>query len=188
MSEKFDQKSITLGRKILVISFLLFNVPVGLIAAIIAIGNFDNYYDPYLFGLISGSIGLIVGVIIAKKLKPLFSVTRKLQFEYGGAILMVSFGFIGFSMLLFEQLNQCISTVKECENYVVTDKYYLERKGRYSVSQILLYVDMNGKTEELRCTLPYWETIAIGKHIKVCKQTSAIGFDYLELPDEIRLR
>lgn len=177
---KKNLQRISTLRKVLTVTLLMTFTFGGIFSGGISIGKFENYFHPYSFGLLFATIGLLVGVITAKKLKPYFAVTKKLRSDYGGGIFIVSVGFIGTFMLLGHYINQSLSTIEKCNDYTIIDKYY-QQGGRNKPPQIDLYINLDGKTEKVKCNLPYYNKVEIGDKINICKYSSLIGFDFYKL-------
>jgi hypothetical protein len=123
----------------------------------------------------------LVGIGTAIKLKTLLTVTKKQCYFYGGTTLAVSVGFLGTLLYLGQRLNQNLSKIEKCDNYLVLDKYYYEGGRNKGITQIDLYVDLNGKAEKIKCNKPYFDKVEIGDSINICKFSSAIGFDFYKL-------
>lgn len=84
----------------------------GMFAAIVAIYNFKNYDNPYLFGFTFGTIGLLTGLFIAKKIKSKILISQQMQQNYFQLTMYVAIGFIGLALLLGQKSNTLLSSKK----------------------------------------------------------------------------
>jgi hypothetical protein len=179
-----DFQYISSKRKFITIVILTTFTFFGIICGAIGIYKFENYFHPYLFALLFGAIGFLLGIAIAKKLKPIYAVTEKLRSSYGRNLVTV--GFTGIFLLLGHSLNLSLSTIEKCDNYPIIYKYY--KKGRrHNLDQIVLFVKIEGRREKLRCDKNYFDEVKIGDKINVCKYSSLLGFDFFNLTDKKEL-
>lgn len=155
----------------------------GMFASIVSISKFENYFSPYLFGFTFGILGFIIGIYIAKRIKPHVILNPIMRSNYIQLTGMFSVGFIGCCMLLGFYLNNSTSTIEKCDNFDVVDKIY--RKGGFRRVELnILVVNVDGENHRILCNPNYWQTISVGQQINVCVYKSKIGFDYLTLTNE----
>jgi len=155
----------------------------GMFAAIVAIDNFKNYDSPYLFGFVFGTIGLLVGLLVANKLKSKIIINQKMQQNYDQLTIFIATGFIGIVMLLGQQANTFLSTKEKCDNYLVADKIF--RKGGHRRAELnILVIDVDGVYHRFITNRNYWRTVSAGQQVNVCIYTSKMGFDFIKLTYE----
>jgi hypothetical protein len=170
-------------KKIAVVTGIFVSLFGGMFSAIVAIDNFKNYSSPYLFGFLFGTIGLLAGLLVANKLKNKIIINRQMQSNYYKSTMFIATGFIGFFMLIGQQVNTLLSTKENCDNYTITDKIY--RKGGHKRREInILVINIDGVAHRINTKHIYWRTVSVGQKITVCIYKSKIGFDYLTLPNE----
>jgi hypothetical protein len=182
--KKINLKSISTFRKIVTVTFLMTFAFWGMFSAATTIAKVNNYLHPYYFVFLFGTVGLVVGIMTSIKLKYILTVTKTQYYFYGGTTLITSVGFLGTFLYFGHHLNQNISTVEKCDNYQLLDKYYYEGGRNKGITQVDLYVDLNGKTEKLKCNKPYFDKVEVGDSINICKFSSIIGFDYYKLTNQ----
>jgi hypothetical protein len=161
----------------------ILSVFVGLLTAVIGIKKIVNYYHPYWFGFIFGSIGLVLGIMTALKLKPYIAVNQKIKNDYGLAIMYISTGFIGIILLTGSIINKGLSKVEHRDNFRVINKYRQESRTR-SPEINSLFVNINGNSHRLICRPDYWDKIQIGQSIDLSLYKSKLGFDFIEISDK----
>jgi len=181
-NNKIDLKSISTFRKVVTVTLLMTFTFWGFFAGVMGIFKAQNYLHPYFFVFLFGTIGLLTGILTAKRFKSIFAVTKKLRSDYGGGIFTVSVGFIGTFLLLGHFINQSLST-QGCDNYQIVNKYY-EQGGHNKPVQIDLYVEIDGKIEKIKCKKYYYDKVEIGDKINLCKYSSLLGFDFFKLTDQ----
>ena len=143
-------ENVTTLKKISVISGLFVFLFGGIFTAVIAISNFENYLHPYLFGFTFGTVGLLVGLYVSKKLKPHVILNPKMLSNYSLLSILFSVGFIGCFMLFGLFLNGSLSALEKCDNFIVVEKQF--RKRGYRQAQLnILVANINGKNQRLLC-------------------------------------
>ena len=182
-NNNIDFKSISTLRKVITVTLLILFTFWGIFAGGMSISKLHNYTHPFIFGLLSATFGLLVGISTAKKFKSIFAVTKKLHSDYVGGIFILCIGFIGSFMLLGHYLNQSISTIDKCDNYPIVDKYEFSG-GRRGDIRIELYVVINGIKKKINCNKFYYDKVEIGDEINICIYSSLLGFDFYKLTDE----
>jgi hypothetical protein len=154
----------------------------GLTTTSISVIFIRNYIEAWTFGLVLGTIGYAIGVLITKKLKHIWAVTPKLKYKKTGFEFIIAIGFIGVFILSGHHINQASSKPINCGKYLVVGKYY-NKGGRSSINRIELYIDFNGTIETIHCNLDRYEKAKTGEKVGVCRLSSPIGFDYYLLTD-----
>jgi hypothetical protein len=177
----FDNVSIL--KKVIVVTGIFVSLFGGMFASIVAIDNFKNYDKPYLFGFTFGTIGLLTGLITAKRLKSKILINQKMQQNYSQLTIFILAGFIGLFLLLGQHANTILSTNDKCDNYSVVDKVF--RKGGFRRVELnILVINVDGVYHRYITKSNYWQTISTGQQINACIYKSRIGFDYLKLTEE----
>ncbi len=178
--KKVDLNNVSKLRKAIVTVGIMIFLFWGIAAGAISVSKFENYIHPYFFGFSFATIGLIIGIIIAKKIKPYIVITKKMHTDFFNIILAISVGFIGTSMLLGHSLNVSLSVVEKCDNYMIVDRQF--HKGGFRKPELnIIKINIDGEIFKLLCKHKYWTMIEIGQKVNVCRFKSNIGFDYLVL-------
>jgi len=159
---------------------VILSIFIGIFGAIVGIDKIRNYYHPYLFGLIFGGIGVIIGIWFSKKVKRYIAVNPKTKQNYVTVILFIAIGFFGVSLMLGSFLNQGLSEIDKCDRYKVINKYRQESRFRQPEVNSLV-VDLNGKQIRLVCSRNYWFRTSIGQRIDLCLHKSKLGFDFISV-------
>jgi len=156
---------------------------IGIFTSIVGINNIVNYFHPYFFGFIFGGIGLVLGIMVAIKIKPYVAVNQKQKRDYWLPIMYISACFFGISVLTGSMINQEFSKVENCDNYTVINKYRQEyRRGSPEINSLV--VEINGESHRLVCNFNYWDRIDIGQTINLCLYKSKLGFDYVKITND----
>lgn len=170
-------------KKLIVVTVIFVSLFGGMFAAIVAIDNFKNYENPYLFGFVSGTIGLLTGLFFTRKIKSAILINQKMHQTYSQLTIFMLTGFIGLFLLLGQNANTILSNKEECNNYSVVDKIF--RKGDYKLIELnILVINIDGVYHRYITKPNYWHTISTGQQIDVCIYKSIIGFDHLKLTNE----
>jgi hypothetical protein len=170
-------------KKVVVVTGIFVSMFGGMFAAIVAIDNFKNYENPYLFGFTFGTIGLLIGLFTAKKIKSKILINQKMQQNYSQLTIFIVTGFIGLVLLLGQNANTILSTKEKYDNYLVVDKVF--RKGGYRRVELnILVLNIDGVYHRYITNPNYWQTVSVGQQINACIYKSTIGFDYLKLTNE----
>jgi len=156
----------------------------GIFLAVTAIITIRNYFQPYLFLIFIGIISAIISFISTRKIKPYLKLNNKQSNDYYLTYLYICIGFFGLLLFICNKLNVTFLSDKICDNYSIVDKEHIERQGRYSTDESILYLDFGGRTEKVLLNYKYWNQVQIDDEINVCKGKSHIGFDFLTLTDE----
>jgi hypothetical protein len=159
---------------------VILSIFIGIFGAIVGIDIIRNYYHPYLFGLIFGGIGVIIGIWFSKKVKRHIAVNPLAKQNYATVIMFIATGFLGVSLLFGSLLNQGLSEIEKCDKYQVINKYRQESRSRQPEVNSLV-VDLNGKSFRLVCSRNYWSRTPIGQRIDLCLHKSKLGFDYVSV-------
>ena len=152
----------------------------GIITTVVGINKIQNYYHPYWFGLIFGGFGIITGIWISLKLKPIIAVNQQLKSDYYLTILYISIGFFGFFLLAGSFLNQGLSKIDTCDNFPIINKYRHESHFRQPEINSLV-VNINGESCRLICSRDFWYRTSIGQSIDLCLYKSKLGFDFVTM-------
>lgn len=166
----------------MIVTGLFFSLFGGIVAAVVGVSYFENYNSPYLFGFITGTLGLIAGLWVTKKLKPYVVFNPKISESYSNLAILFSVGFIGAFMLAGQYLNSAMSTLVKCDRFAVTAKEF-QKKGFRKPELYILILNVEGIEYKLICTHNYWRTISAGESVNACIYKSPVGFDYITLPD-----
>jgi hypothetical protein len=173
--------------KVVVVSGIFVSLFGGIFAAAVAIDNFKNYNNPYLFGFVFGTIGLLIGLFVAKKLKSeitkIVSNIKNMQQSYFYPTFAITSGCIGLLILFGEKLNTSLSTQEKCDNYFITEKIFSERASRRAELNVLV-INVDGTYHRIITKQKYWQNVSVGEQINACNYKSKIGFDYIELTNE----
>ena len=152
----------------------------GVFTAVIGINKIQNYQQPYLFGLILGGIGLIIGVWIAFMLKPIIAINQRQKNDYYLPILFISIGFFGLFLMTGSFINQGLSKIDKCDKFPVINKFMQE--SRFIQPEInSLVVNINGESCRIICSRDYWLRTSIGQSIDLCLHKSRLGFDFISV-------
>jgi len=155
----------------------------GIITAIIGINKIENYYHPYLFGLIFGGLGLVVGLFTARKLKPIIAVNQRMKNDYYLPTSFISIGFFGLFLMSASIFNHKLSEIEYNKNFLVVNKY--RQEYRYMQPEInSIVVKMNGDTRRLVSSYEFWIRTSIGQTINLCSYKSKLGFDFIKISDD----
>ena len=165
------------------IKFLRFlTISIGVLISIIGISNIENYYHPYWFGLISGGLGLLFGILIALKLKPIVAANKHLKDDNYSLFLDLLILFFGLFLMTGSFINKSSPEVDKCNKYQVIDKYRQARSLR-SPSINSLIVDINGESHRVICNYDFWLTTSVGQSIDLCLHNGKLGFDYISVKE-----
>ena len=174
MSSKTKEKRPPLWIIIIIIT----SVPIGIFTAVLGISRVENYINPYLFGLVFGGLGILIGTFIALKLKHFIAINQRLKENYFPAIFIISIVFFGTFLFAGSLVNQHFSISVKCNNYAVINKY--RQDYRYRSPEInSLVVNLNDHSHRLICSYNYWSRTSIGQPIHLCIYKSYIGFDFI---------
>lgn len=180
-SKPFD--NVSQQKKGIVLTGMFISLFGGMFAAIVAIDNFKNYDNPYLFSFVFGAIGLLTGLFIARKIKSSILINKQIQQNYTQLTIFIFTGFIGLFLLFGQKANTILSNKEKCDNYSVVDKIF--RKGGYKTTELnILVINVDGVYHKYITNSSYWQTISTGQQIDVCIYKSVIGFDYIKLTNE----
>lgn len=155
----------------------------GIITAIIGINKIENYYHPYLFGLIFGGFGLIVGLLTARKLKPIIAVNQRMKNDYYLPTSFISIGFFGLFLMSASIVNLNSSEIEYSEKFLVVNKYRQEyRYMQPEINSIVIQMDDNSR--RLVCSHDFWIRTSIGNTINLNSYKSKLGFDFIKIRDD----
>lgn len=183
MSKKKNKQREIKKPPLWVVILMISSIFIGAYTGVIGIINIENYYHPYWFGIIFGGFGLVVGILIAKRVKPYIAVNRRLKNDYGMSIMYISTGFIGVSLMFGSILNQSLSEIYKYDTYTITNKYRQEKRVRTPEVNSLV-VNINGQSQRLVCSRDYWNCTYIGKDITLSLYKSKLGFDFIKISND----
>ena len=170
-------------KKIIVVTGIFVSLFGGIFMAIVAIDNFKNYDKPYLFGFIFGTIGLLTGILIARKIKYSILINQKMQQNYSQLTIFILVGFIGLFLFIGQNANTILSDKLKCDKYAVIDKIF--RKGGFRRAELNIFIiNIDGIYHRYIAKPNYWQTVSTGQHVDVCIYKSRIGFDYIKLTNK----
>jgi hypothetical protein len=166
-----------------IVLMTLISVFGGIISAIIGINKIENYYHPYLFGLIFGGLGLLIGLLTAKKLKPIIAVNQRMKNDYYLPTLFISIGFFGLFLMSASIINLKLSKVDYHDNFIVENKY--RQEYRYMQPEInSIVVQMNGDSRRLVCSYDFWIRTSVGQTVYLTNYKSKLGFDFIKISND----
>jgi hypothetical protein len=166
-----------------IVLLIILSVFGGIFTAIVGINNIKNYYNPYLFGLIFGGLGLIIGIWIAMKLKPIIAVNKRIRNDYFLPIMFFSIGLFGLFLMIGSFLNKGLSNIDNCDKFQIVNKYRQEyRYLRPEINSIV--VSINGDSKRLVCSYRYWIRASISQNIDLCIHESKLGFDFITVTND----
>jgi hypothetical protein len=151
----------------------------GMLAAIVAIENFKNYNSPYLFGFVFGSIGLIIGILVASKLKSKIIISSAMRRDYSLFTILISTGFIGLSVLLAQITNSNFSNEERCDNFKVVEKFVT--KGGYKrIESNILVIEIDDELHRLITNPSSWQNVTVGEKVNLCLYKGILGFEFVK--------
>ncbi len=156
---------------------------IGLITGVIGVDKVENYYHPYIFGIIFGGLGVLIGIWIARKFKPIIAVNDRMRKDYHVPTMCIVIGFAGLLLMSSAFINEELSGIDKYEYYQVINKYRQDSKFRQAEVNSLI-VDLEGQSFRLVCSRSYWYQTPIGKHIKLCLHKSKLGFDFISIRND----
>ncbi|MGD9994214.1 MAG: hypothetical protein AB7S69_13040 [Salinivirgaceae bacterium] len=166
-----------------IVLMTLISVFGGIILAIMGINKIENYYHPYLFGLIFGGLGLLIGLLTAKKLKPIIAVNQRMKNDYYLPTLFISIGFFGLFLMSASIINLKLSKVDYHDNFIVENKY--RQEYRYMQPEInSIVVQMNGDSRRLVCSYDFWIRTSVGQTVYLTNYKSKLGFDFIKISND----
>jgi hypothetical protein len=143
----------------------------------------QNYDSPYLFTFIFGGTGLLLGVVLAHTLKTTYLRYMPRRNGFTFFTMCIAVGFFGLMLWTGALTNGHLAAIGNCGRYVLTNKY---QTGNFYRSPKIFYliVEINEQDNRLISNGIYWDKVAVGGKIGICKFKSRIGFDYQKLMDE----
>ncbi|GEO03115.1 hypothetical protein AAE02nite_07790 [Adhaeribacter aerolatus] len=94
------------------------------------------------------------------------------------------FGMCGLLLTVGSLINWTASKKEICDGFLVIDKQKIEYRYRSQPGANLLFVNMHGVTERLRCKNSFWSSTSVGDKISLCVYDSPLGFDFIEISEE----
>jgi len=181
-SNNLQTKSDTKKVVIITISIIL-AVFTGIFGFVIGMANIENYKHPYLFGLVLGFIGLLIGLLTAKKIKRFITINHHISNNYYIITIYIVVGFIGSFIWIGSKINKSTSSIDYCDRFIVVDKIRIEKRAKQPESN-KLYIKVLNEKIPLLCHPDYWDKIQIGQQINVCLYKSIFGFNFMILEDD----
>jgi hypothetical protein len=148
--------------------------------AIIAFQDIPKYHSPYLFVVIVSAIGLSVGYIIWKKVKPTILKYSIKKNDDGTMSVFVMMTIICILLFTVNELNILSAYKTNCDSYTIENKYRSE--SGYSKPEVnTLVVNLINKRETVVCKYNFWISKRIGDEINLCFYESLLGFNYINI-------
>ncbi|WP_027878843.1 hypothetical protein [Mesoflavibacter zeaxanthinifaciens] len=160
--------------------FIFSSLFVSLFLTIIAFKDIPKYDSPYIFTATVSIIGIFLGYLVLKKVKPIilrFSLKKNDDGTMSALVLMITTGIIFFA---FNELNISLSQKTKCDSFYITNKYS-EESGFRKPEINTLVVDLINKKETVVCKHELWLSKEIGDRINLCFYESFFGFNYIEI-------
>jgi hypothetical protein len=155
----------------------------GIALTIWAVGDIENYVEPYKFSFLFGGIGVILSYLISSKLKPIVLRVNKKVKDYSQLKLFFAMGFIGVFLLIGVKFNSLNATLQNTYKTQITNK--TEREYRFMLAGYnKLHFVINNRPVEIRCHRKIWEKENIGESMNLDFYKSNIGFDYWKLNEK----
>lgn len=171
------KKKKALGLAILTLAFLFGSI----FSAIVAFDDIKNYSSPYWFLSLNIIIGGVIGLLIWKKIKPLFYKVAKEKDKITNVSTFVVIAAIGYSLFIFNFLNTRFSKLDGCSSYRILGKVYQEGGAYRGPTLFTLIVNIDGVNKYFHCDRDYWSYKKRGDIIKLCRYNSNLGFEYRTL-------
>jgi hypothetical protein len=168
--------------KAFVITLVLASLVGGLIATVIAINHFKNYNSPYLFGFLFATIGVVAGIWITNKFRPIIIINQKIQQNYSLVKIYVSIGLIGISLLLGHVANSFLAK-RECGNFKITEKIF-KQGGFKQIGLNILIIDIDGVSHRYLANSKSWQQASVGQQAEFCNCKGNIGFDFIKMSNQ----
>jgi len=153
------------------------------IAALTSI-RIKNYQNPFRFILVFGTIGIILGYIIAIKLKPFIQNHKKKLTPYSIHKIFWILVFVPYFSFVGTIVNNNLSEVTHCNNYSVINKFRIKRIRATEINQLV--VDINDRLVKLYCSHNYFDNTQNGEAINLCFYKSKIGFNFIKVTYDIK--
>ena len=164
-----------------IICFLLLII-VGIYFAALTSIRIENYQNPFRFILIFGTLGLIFGYIIARKLKPFIQKHPKELATYSIHKIFWVLIFVPYFSFVGAIVNNNLSEIDLCNEYSVINKIRKKRIRATEINQLI--VDINGRPVGLYCSHDYLDKTKYGDSINICFYISKIGFDFMNITND----
>lgn len=148
--------------------------------AIIAFQDISKYNNPYFFTALVSVIGLLIGYLIWKKVKPIILKHSLNKNDDGTMSAMVIMTIIGTLFFVVNELNVSFAHKINCDSFYITNKYR-EESGSRRPEVNTLVVDLINRQETVVCKHKLWLSKGIGEKINLCFYESFFGFNYIEI-------
>jgi hypothetical protein len=154
---------------------------IGIFSSIKGIWLIVNYDNPYLFGFLFGGLGLLIGIVVYFRI---FIAKKNKRFiDELPALMCLSIGFVGLSLLISPYLNQNTSKLELCENYSVIRKNKNVSTSSRNPKIYSLYVSSKSNSYRLITNAEFWDKTQLNDNVEICLYKSKIGFDFIKLKD-----
>ncbi|WP_347156582.1 hypothetical protein [Pontibacter chitinilyticus] len=161
----------------LIILTLLFG---SMFLAIIAFQDIPKYNRPYLFAAAISAIGILIGYLLWKKIKPVILRYSLQSYDEGAIGFAVIMTVIGTLLFVVNELNTSSAYKTSCSSFFIINKYRQESGFRRPEVNTLVVNDGN-KHETIVCDQNLWLNKKLGDKISLCFYESFLGFDYIEI-------
>jgi hypothetical protein len=162
---------------------IVLSIITGIFTSVIGIIKIQNYNHPYWFGLVFGGIGALFGIWISKRLKPWIAVNQRLRNDYYLPVVYLTVGFFGLFLMAGSFINQSLSNVDTCDDFVVINKYRQESRFRQPEINSLV-VKIYERPQRIICSRNYWFRTSKGQSVSLCLHKSKLGFDFISLTND----
>ncbi|MBK7289042.1 MAG: hypothetical protein IPI78_01665 [Chitinophagaceae bacterium] len=183
IQENKNSNKVSPLKKAVIITAIIVLLLGGIVAAIIAIRSFRNYFHPYLFGFTCGSIGLLIGLFVSNRLKSKIFFSPSKGMNYFRTIMCITPGIIGLTLLLGEYSNRQFAAKEKCADYSIVEKTFI-KKGHKTPELNILVIDVEGTHRKIITSPEYFRSVYKGKQINACIHKGRIGFDFLTLTND----
>ena len=148
--------------------------------AIIAFQDISKYNEPYIFTAFVSVVGLILGYLTWRKVKPVILKYSQKRSDDGTMITLVIMTIIGTLFFAINILNISLAHKTNCDSFYITNKYR-EESGFRKPEVNTLVVNLINRQETVVCNHKLWLTKEIGDKIDLCFYESFFGFNYIEV-------
>lgn len=155
----------------------------GIALTILAVGDIENYVEPYKFSFVFGGIGVALSFLVSSRLKPVVLRVNKHVKDYSQLKLFFAMGFLGIFLLIGVKFNS--SNTSFIKTYETQLSNKTEREYQFMLAGYnKLHFFINNRPIEIRCHRKLWENKTIGETIHLDFYKSKIGFDYWKLNEK----
>jgi hypothetical protein len=159
---------------VVVIMTLLFG---SIFLVVVAFQDIPKYNSPFLFTLIIGAIGAILGYFTWIQVKPIIFKYSIKKHDDGSMSSFVIMTVIGFSLFIVNEINISSAYKIKCNSYEILNKYR-EESGYRRPEVNTLVINHVGNMETVVCDYNLWLEKRVGDKINLCFYKSLLGFNY----------